>query len=438
MISFEHKFKVITDESEIQRRLVNYAGQTGYQSEDNRTFRRGIGPGRFLAGYPRNTPTELTIATRRDPEDWQVGVQARITVGGVGQLLAADAEYWQAELNALEQALCGKPVNIQELKRHAQAVEMRRLLIGLVIVFCGVLGGTLARILFENPSAFWFGAVIGASLGIGFARPLARRGLRPAAGGPQPKPITVTLPPDTSLIQLAMRRDIRSWGGWMIVLGIISFISSGFLDSSWGVLLIVVGLSSLIFQTPAMYIIYGVTLAWAAVNNVLLGSGTWAVFSLVQVVMAVQTFGQFRRFNKAYQAGQRAAAVPVPPDGQPTTQTDIPQVDAVQQNVIPPDPYAPFLSWLSLGMGTLGLFGLLAVLGFGILQDIFQPAAQISVDVLRFASGVANDFNLLGFSAGLGSLLARHRFKGASIAGMIAGGLGILIMIGLMVAARVS
>jgi hypothetical protein len=428
MVSFEHNFKVITDESEIRRRLVEYAGQAGYKSEDSRIFRRGTGPGRFLAGYPRNMPTELTITTRRDPEDWQVGVLARITVGGAGQLMAADAEYWQAELHALEQALCGKPVNFQELKRHAQAVEMRRLLIFLVILFSGVLGGTLARVLFDNPSAFWFGGVIGASLGIGFARPLARRGLRPTLGGAQSnRPLTVSLPPDTSLLQLAMRRDIRSWGGWMIVLGIISFISSGFLDSSWGVLLIVVGLGSLVFQTPAMYIIYGVTLAWAAVNNALLGSGTWAIFSLVQVVMAIQTFGQFRRFNKAYQAGKRAAEAPVPPEGQ----------DIIMKDVIPPDPYAPFLSWLSLGMGILGLFGLLAVLGFGILQNIFQPAAQISADVLGFASGVAIDFNLLGFSAGLGSLLARHRFKGASITGMIAGGLGIVIMIGLMIAARV-
>ncbi len=470
MALLERNFKVNVDEGELQRRLSAYAAQTGYIGSDGHAYRRGFGPGRFLASFPRNTPTELNVAWRRDPDDWQLKVDTRINVGrGLG-IIVPEIEYWSAELDALEKALTGRMVDIKDLKSYAQSVTMRYLLIGLVIVFFIVLGGTLSRVLFETPAAFWMGGAIGGMLGIGMARPLTRRAIRKPLGSViKDLPAAPFRQPDASLLEIAMRRDIRSWGGWMIVMGIISFVSAGFLDSAWGILLVVVGLGSLIFRTPALYIVYGVTLMWAAINNALLSSGTWAIFSLVQLVMAVQTFGQFRKFNQAYQAGQRKAAekavevVPATESHQPVNEVAViesadpnvqTQPEATGQGItqaaletaratlerplINPDANAPAFTWLSLAMGFFGLFSLLALLGFSILQGIFAQAANISEDMIAFLTGVAIDFCLLGFSTGLGSLLARHRFKGAAIAGMILGGLGIGIILTLMVLARLG
>ena len=301
-------------------------------------------------------------------------------------------------------------------------------------------------------------------LGIGAVRPLTRRPIRKPLGSViKDLPATPFRQPDASLLEMAMRRDIRSWGGWMIVMGIISFVSAGFLDSAWGILLVVVGLGSLIFRTPALYIVYGVTLVWAAVNNALGSSGTWAVFALVQLVMAVQTFGQFRKFNQAYQAGQRKAAekpVEVVPAQESKVEVETAAPGAQEQPAAPelltpqqafeaarvtlerplitPDPNAPAFTWLSLAMGFFGLFSLVALLSFSILQGIFVQAANISEQMIGFLTGVAIDFCLLGFATGLGSLLARHRFKGAAIAGLILGGLGIGIILTLMVLARLG
>ncbi len=466
MALLERSFKVNADEGELQRRLTAYAAQVGFASQDGRTYYRGMGPANWLSAYPRNVPTQLNVTWRRDPDDWQLSVDTRINVGGHGLgLIVPEIEYWSAELDTLEKALTGRMVDLKDLKNYAQSVVMRRLLIGLVIVFFIVLGGTLARMLFETPAAFWMGGAFGAMIGIGMARPLTRRAIRKPLGSViKDLPAVPFRQPDASLLEIAMRRDIRSWGGWMIVMGIISFVSAGFLDSAWGILLVVVGLGSLIFRTPALYIVYGVTLVWAAINNALLSSGTWAIFSLVQLVMAVQTFGQFRKFNQAYQAGQRKAAEkPVEVVSQPVNEVSViestdpdaqTQPDTTGQVItrealetaratlerplINPDANAPAFTWLSLAMGFFGLFSLLALLGFSILQGIFAQAANISEEMIGFLTGVAIDFCLLGFSTGLGSLLARHRFKGAAIAGLILGGLGIGIILTLMVLARLG
>jgi len=469
MAQLERSFKVSADEGEIQRRLSAFASQTGYDSKDGRTYRRGKGLGNLLAGFPRNTPAEIAVSWRRDPDDWQLQVEARLNAGGRNlPALAVDLEYWSTELDILEQALTGRTVNYSDLKNYAKSARMRHLLIWLVLVFFIVLGGTLARIIFDNPAAFWMGGAFGAMIGFGMVSSLTRRPLRkPLSSIIKDLPATPLKQPDASLLEMAMRRDIRSWGGWMIVLGIISFISAGFLDSAWGILLVVVGLGSFVFRTPALYIVYGITLVWAAINNALLSSGAWAVFSLVQLVMAVQIFGQFRRFNAAYQAGLRQAAKPTeaapspeplsvenapapttPGDGvetQPAIQGEPTPQQAyaaariiLERPLITPDPNAPLFSWLSLAMGFFGLFALLAVLGFTILQAVFIRTANVSPELLTFLNGVATDFCLLGFSAGLGSLLARHRFKGAAIAGLIMGGLGIAIILTLMVLARLG
>ena len=184
--------------------------------------------------------------------------------------------------------------------------------------------------------------------------------------------------------------------------------------------------------------------------------------------MAVQVFGQFRKFNQAYQAGQRKAAdtpaeaMPVQearpeyqgaatepvgfdaqarPDaaGQVVTPEALEAARAtLERPLIKPDPNAAIFTWLSLAMGFFGLFSLLALLGLNYLQGAILKAANVSAELFEFLVNVAFYFCLLGFATGLGSLLARHRFKGVAISGLVLGGLGIAIMITWLVLIRLG
>jgi hypothetical protein len=76
----------------------------------------------------------------------------------------------------------------------------------------------------------------------------------------------------------AMLKEIRSWGFWSLGLGAVHLVTSGFLSAPWGVLLIIVGLASFYFRTASMFIIYAVTLAWAALSNLLGLDFAWIFF----------------------------------------------------------------------------------------------------------------------------------------------------------------
>ena len=81
----------------------------------------------------------------------------------------------------------------------------------------------------------------------------------------------------------AMRKDVRSWGIWSLGLGGLHVVASGFLSAGWGILLVIVGGGSFLFQDAAMYVIYATTLAWAAISNLMGGAGSWIAQSIVQV-----------------------------------------------------------------------------------------------------------------------------------------------------------
>ncbi|MDI7274626.1 MAG: hypothetical protein QME94_01470, partial [Anaerolineae bacterium] len=68
----------------------------------------------------------------------------------------------------------------------------------------------------------------------------------------------------TVVAHALMVREIRSWGFWLLGLGALHLVLSGFLSAPWGILLGVVGLASFIFHDSAMFVVYGTTLVWAA------------------------------------------------------------------------------------------------------------------------------------------------------------------------------
>jgi hypothetical protein len=100
----------------------------------------------------------------------------------------------------------------------------------------------------------------------------------------------------------AMLKEIRTWAFWLIGIGVLSLVASTLLDASWGILLIVVGLVSFLFKDAAMFVVYGVTVAWAAVSNAIGGIGAqqwvWVIFSVIQVYITVRVFISYARFRR--------------------------------------------------------------------------------------------------------------------------------------------
>ncbi len=89
-----------------------------------------------------------------------------------------------------------------------------------------------------------------------------------ALSSPSGAGVTTLSVADATLAQERLERQIRSWGVWLIIMGVLQMLSARGL-SPWGVVLLVIGVASFYFQEAAMYIIYAVTIGWAGVLNLL-------------------------------------------------------------------------------------------------------------------------------------------------------------------------
>lgn len=207
-----------------------------------------------------------------------------------------------------------------------------------------------------------------------------------------------------------MLRQLRSWGFILLFLGAVQVFTSDFLSTTWGFLLIFVGVSSFYFRSPAMFIIYGSTLAWAAISNSFSGSGGWVAFSLLQVFFSFQTFRQYFHFR-------------------PKTPASRNMVDG--DLAVLPDKAAKPFPWLSLLFGSVSLIGFVTTLLAAIIFINISATGEIP-PFISFIEGLVIDFAVIGFAAGLASLLSRYKYKLISIIGMIAGALTLLFEVGLL------
>jgi len=204
-----------------------------------------------------------------------------------------------------------------------------------------------------------------------------------------------------------MLSEIKSWAVILLIIGIIQVFSAEFLSSTWGFLLICVGLSSFYFRSPAMFVVYGSTLSWAAISNALSGSGNWAIFSILQVFFAFQTFRQYFSY-RAFNAPSQLS------------------IENSFDNRFNFDKAAKPFPWISLSLGSISFVGLITVL----LAVFIYVGMTNSMEIppfLSFGEGIMIDFAVIGFATGLASLLTRYKYKVASIIGMISGVLVLLI-----------
>lgn len=444
MVALQKVFTSEMPEETLRARAVEFYQKNNYhpvEGSPQKVFKRGSRFYTWLRNNPRNWPVQVKLQIGRTPE-WVTEVKAvyQLDTSGHSMITPGEQAYWQAELDAFEKALLSGQIQSAELVALDRAGQQQNAMIGLLSLLGVAIGMIGSLLLFRDPKAIWFGLLIGFGLSMLFIQLYLRRKkaaarISPAVAEAFPQMgAAVAADPDAPVdLSAVMRRDIRSWAVWLIITGVISMISGGFLSSPWGVMLILVGLGSYVFNTPAMYIIYGSTLLWATLNNATAGQTSWIVFALLQLFLSVRIFMQFARFNKAYLNGHFAQKAPKPED-LPQDPAAIyermvaPASPKINGPVIPPDPNAPLLSWVSLGLGVLSITGLLALLVVEVATSQSAQYAQIASTV-SFLLELVVDFGLVGFAAGLGSLLSMHRFKGAAITGLVTGGLTLGIML---------
>jgi hypothetical protein len=205
-----------------------------------------------------------------------------------------------------------------------------------------------------------------------------------------------------------LNRELRSWSLWLLVMAGLQFLAEGGF-SAWGAVLAVVGLASFYFRAAPMLVVYGVTVAWAAVNNLLYADAAWKVFALLQVYWAVRLFGQFRRFRTL----EQPAAAPTFGVGEAGPAS----VGAQRARL-----WFPWLA-LGLGVGSLVLFG-------GVVAAAFFNAAFLDHPTIWAALGILEPLavhgGIFGFAAGLAAWLAGHPRRAAAALGCVAGAMTLL------------
>lgn len=215
--------------------------------------------------------------------------------------------------------------------------------------------------------------------------------------------------PGSSVVYQAMLKYLRLWGLVLIGFGILNVFMSGLPDSSWGILLIVVGSASFIFKDAAMYVIYGITMLWAAVSNASSDQARWIAISAIQLFLAIGVFRSFIRYRRA--ESDLATAIE-------TTSID---------SSAPQNRAERFFPALGCFFGALSLFTfVISFLGILILVAMQEETTEPSGTFELFL-GLAIDVAVLGFAINLAALLSRFRHKILGILGLIASTIPVVV-----------
>ncbi len=207
---------------------------------------------------------------------------------------------------------------------------------------------------------------------------------------PEVAPVSVKVEDALAGLNAVMRRDIRSWGKWLIGLGVVHLIANGSLDASWGIMLILLGAMSFLFTTPSMYVIYAVTMAWAGISNLIDTGLGWSVFGIFQFYLTFRIARQYYVFRKAGLVDIERKAV-----------------NASQER-----PIAPRLfPWLGLVGSVLLMWGLLAIFfGAFVIFGVYDASDEsMSVQLIDFLFSVFISLIVAFWGINLAALLSKYR-----------------------------
>jgi tetratricopeptide (TPR) repeat protein len=221
----------------------------------------------------------------------------------------------------------------------------------------------------------------------------------------------------------AIQRETRSWAVGLLILGVVQIAASNFLDPGWGILLIVVAALSFYFRSLAMLPVYGVTLVWALISNLMGGKLIWSAFGLMQIYWSFRIFQKYWRLRRV---AIRLSQAPATEQG--AAATDLPSVvspagPGALGDILAPDRAAPVFPWAGCALSGLGMAGIVA---FSIIAMIIYVITDQDPPFIKMAGMVFEAclyLSLLGLSFGLAALLTRYRFRGASVLAVIGGAL---------------
>jgi hypothetical protein len=212
-----------------------------------------------------------------------------------------------------------------------------------------------------------------------------------------------TLTPE--LTHAKMLKQVRSWGLWMLGIGVLSLILSG-LSGSWGVVLILVGLASFVFREAPMFVVYGIMCAWAGISNIVSGEAGWIAFGALQLFLTFSILKQYTRYRRAEAALDSAL-------GSQRTGRAFPQIGCA--------------------LGALALGGSVTIMVGGVLVEAAGVPGVEPIVVWLFALLV--ELAVLGAAVGTASLLSGFRYKMLAVLGLVASGLVLLTVLALSISA---
>lgn len=211
-----------------------------------------------------------------------------------------------------------------------------------------------------------------------------------------------------------MNKDIRSWAIWLLLIGAIHIFTSGFLSAPWGVLLLIVGLASFVLRDRVMFVVYAVTIAWAAISNLISGQAAWITFAIVQVILAISLFRKFFHYGKVLETA------PGSPLLFPSTATES---KSRARGLF------PILGFL---LGVISIAGFVAC----VILLMFIPFDRESdplVLALEFGLELLVNVGVLGVAVSLSALLAKYGANLLNAGGIISGGLTLIVYLGLII-----
>jgi len=213
----------------------------------------------------------------------------------------------------------------------------------------------------------------------------------------RPAASTVAGAGEAGLLYARMVQGVNSWGRGLLLLGAVQVVASGFLSAGWGILVILVGLASFYFKDAAMFLVYALTIAWAAIQNLLAGNIVWIGFAILQFWWAyglLRDFHRYRSVQARYLAELESGA---------------------STGTAPPMRAARVFPWASLA---LGVFTLVAAAGLFLWIVLLVPEGeppQVLFLLLELMPSLAG----VGLAMGMGAFLCGYRFKLAAALGML-------------------
>ena len=215
---------------------------------------------------------------------------------------------------------------------------------------------------------------------------------------------------DTSVLQQALEKELRSWSVSLAFWGVMSFAFAG-LNSAWGILLFLVAGLAFVFKDAAMFVVFAVTLAWAGITNATTLQAAGIIFGLIQLVLAAQVF----RKSRSYQT--------IPPEtltnNQQGTVAAGPRVSRTARA------FPPLGCGLSLLAALSALMAFIALIVLAVMETQIENFATVGL-----VAGLVVDVAVLALAISLAALISRFRWRGLSITTLVVSG---LILIGWIV-----